>query len=297
MIEDELGSLAALVVVAQERSFTRAAGKLGTSQSALSHRIRRLEARLGVKLLVRNTRSVSPTEVGAQLLKSLGPSIEQIRQQLCTLTPDAGEPSGLIRISSPDHVAETILWPVLDRLLDAHPRLMVELNVDNRLVDIVAEGYTAGVRLGDQVDRDMVSVPIGLPERLVVVGSPLYLAAHGIPEHPTSLREHRCISRTLPTLGGTAVWVFQKDQERRKVRVSGRLTLNRPEMIRNAAVSGHGLAQMLASQCLAELKAGLLVEVLQAYSTEVPGYRLYYPRSTPMTSGFRSIVNSLKIPE
>jgi DNA-binding transcriptional LysR family regulator len=294
MMQDELGTLAAFVAVAEARSFTRAAGRLGTSQSALSHRIRRLESRLGVRLLARTTRSVAPTEAGARLLETLGPAIADIRGQLAALTEDPGRPSGTVRITSADHAAETILWPALHRLLPEYPDIAVQVDVENGLVDIVAAGYTAGIRLGGNVDKDMVAVPIGPPEPIAVVASPTYLATHAAPVTPSDLADHSCINRWLPSLGGFPAWEFVGDGRATRTRVSGRLAFNRPELILEAAVAGHGLAYLLRSQCASMLASGQLIGVLDDWCPVLPGYQLYFPKSRQVTPALRVIVDALK---
>ncbi len=294
MIKDELGSLAAFVAVAEACSFTRAAGKLGTSQSALSHKIRRLEARLGVRLLTRTTRSVAPTDAGHTLLETLRPSLDDISRQLASLTSRPDALAGNLRITSADHAAETIVWPVLQRLLPLHPDLNVELDVENGLVDIVAERYDAGIRLGHNVDKDMVAVPIGPPERTVVVASPAYFAAHPVPRTPADLAAHRCINRRMPTLGGPSAWSFEKDGKKMKVRVAGQLAFNRPEMILEAAVAGFGLACLLESQALALVRAGRLVRVLEDWCPVLPAYHLYYPSRRQNVPAFQLLVEALR---
>lgn len=293
-MQDELGALAAFVAVADAKSFTRAAGKLGTSQSALSHKIRRLEGRLGVKLLTRTTRSVAPTEAGYKLLKTLVPALEGIREELASLTDDVDAPSGTIRITTADHAAETLVWPVLKRVLRNHPNIAVELDVENGLVDIVTEGYNAGIRLGANVAKDMIAVPIGPPQRVVVVGSPAYLAERSEPVVPTDLAAHRCINRRLPTLGGSPAWEFAKDGRQVKVRTSGQLSTNRPELIVDAAVDGFGLALLLESQALSLVKTGVLVRVLEDWCPSLPGYHLYYPVSRQVTPAFQIVIDALR---
>lgn len=293
-MQDDLGALAAFVAVAHARSFTRAAGQLGTSQSALSHRIKRLEARVGVKLLTRTTRSVAPTEAGARLLTRLAPALDGIKEELAGLTDDPTSPSGTVRITTADHVAETVVWPALKPILKSHPGIAIELDVDNGFVDIVAQGYHAGVRLGANVDKDMIAVPIGPPERTVVVGSPAYLAEHPAPSTPTALSTHRCINRRLPTLGGSPAWKFTRDGRQLSVRTSGQLASNRPELIIDAALDGMGLAVLLESQVRTLVLQGRLVCVLQDWSTSLPGYHLYYPSSRQVTPAFQRVIDALR---
>jgi len=293
-MNDELGALAAFVAVARERSFTRAAARLDTSQSALSHKIRRLEDRLGLKLLTRTTRSVAPTDAGQRLLDTLVPALDGINGQLEALAHDAGQPSGLIRISSADHAAETIVWPAVARLLAGHPALRVEITVENELVDIVAAGYHAGVRLGSNVAKDMIAVQISAPQRQVVVGSPAYLRSRPAPVTPEELTGHACINRRMPSQGGLHGWQFTRNGRSLRVRVDGQLALNRPEMIVSAALDGFGLALMLDSQVADLVAQGRLVRLLDDWCPPLPSYFLYYPAIRQVTPGFQALVEALR---
>lgn len=294
MLQDEMGSLAAFVAVAEARSFTKAAGKLRTSQSALSHKIRRLEARLGVRLLTRTTRSVSPTSAGEKLLLTLRPALAEIEAQLGALTDVPDKPAGSIRISTADHVAETILWPALIRFLPNYPDIQVEVSVDNGFVDIVAERYDAGIRLGDYVNKDMIAVPIGPFERGIIVASPSYLDAHPMPVSPDDLTRHQCINRKLTSLGGITAWHLESEGRPVPIRVSGQLAFNRPEMILQAALEGFGLAYLLESQALHHVEAGRLVRMLDEWCPEFPGYYLYYPSRRQNTPAFQLLVEALR---
>lgn len=296
MVRDDLSDLSVFVAVADERSFTRAAGRLGTSQSALSHRIRRLEARLGVRLLTRSTRSVVPTEAGVRLLTTLRPAFETIRHQLDAITDFCDQPAGVIRISSADHVAETILWPVLRRLLPDYPNVNVEVTVDNGFVDIVAERYDAGVRLGDNLPKDMIAVPIGPEERQAIVASPGYLSRHPAPKTPQDLSDHNCINRRFPTLGGFSAWEFCKDGEETRVRVAGQVAFNRPEMIVEAVLAGFGIGNLLHSQVASHIAAGRLVSLLEDWCPPFPGYHLYYPSRRQNSPAFQLLVKALRYP-
>lgn len=202
MRREELGDLTAFLAVAEKRSFTRAAAKLGTSQSALSHTIRRLEARLGIRLLTRTTRSVAPTEAGERLLRTVGPRFDEIDAELAALSEFREKPAGTVRITTGGHPASTILWPALAKLLPNHPDIKVEITIDDGLIDIVAERFDAGVRLGEQVAKDMVAVRIGPEMRMAVVGAPSYFGAHPRPKTPDDLTNHTCINLRLPTYGG-----------------------------------------------------------------------------------------------
>ncbi|MFJ1301866.1 LysR family transcriptional regulator [Pseudomonadota bacterium AL_CKDN230030165-1A_HGKHYDSX7] len=293
-MQDELGALAAFAAVAEARSFTKAAGKLGTSQSALSHKVRRLEARLGVKLLTRTTRSVAPTDAGLRLLATLAPALAGIKEQLASLSEDEARPSGVIRITSADHAAETLVWPRLRTVLPRHPGLRIELDVENELVDIVAEGYHAGIRLGANVAKDMVAVPIGPPQKVVVVGAPAYFARRPAPQHPQEVASHPCINRRMPTSGGMATWTFSKGTQSATLRVGGQLAFNRPELILEAAVDGFGLARLLETQAASHIAAGSLVTVLEEWCPSLPGYHLYYPRTRHMTPAFKVVLEALR---
>jgi DNA-binding transcriptional LysR family regulator len=242
MPREILSDLAAFVAVARERSFTRAAARLGVSQSALSHTLRGLEERLGVRLLSRTTRSVAPTAAGERLLGSVGPRLDEIEAELAGLSALRDRPAGTIRITSGAHAAETILWPAVARLLADYPDVAVEIAVDNGLTDIVAGRYDAGIRLGEQVAKDMIAVRIGPELRMAVVGSPAYLARHPAPTTPQELTAHRCINLRLPTYGGLYAWELEMDGRELKVRVDGPLVANSTPLIVAAAVAGGGRA-------------------------------------------------------
>ena len=248
MQRDELGDLAAFLAVAEERSFTRAAAKLGTSQSALSHTVRRLETRLGLRLLTRNTRSVAPTDAGERLLETLRPAFDEIDTRLAALNELRDKPAGTIRVTAGHHAAETILWPALLRLLPQYPDVRVEVSVDQALTDIVAERYDAGVRLGERVEKDMIAMRIGPDMRMAVVGSPSYFATHPAPKTPHDLTRHRCINLRMPTLGGLYAWEFEKDGRELNVRVDGQVVFNDMALIVKAATEGFGLASVLEGQ-------------------------------------------------
>ncbi|UHD46402.1 LysR family transcriptional regulator [Aureimonas altamirensis] len=292
--KDELGSLEAFAAVARTGSFTKAAGRLGTSQSALSHMVRRLEQRLGIRLLNRTTRSVAPTQAGRDLLETLEPALRDIRRRLETLTAASDGVAGTVRLTTPDHAAETLVWPVLRELLPDHPSVKVELDVENDFVDIVAEHYDAGIRLGDNVARDMIAVPIGPEERTVVAAAPSYLADHPAPTTLGDLLSHSCIVRTLPKIGGVAPWEFERNGRRTKARVDGRLTFNRSELVIEATVAGFGLAQFLRSQVENQLSSAALVEVLADWSVALPGYHLYFPSRRQPTAAFQLVLQALR---
>jgi DNA-binding transcriptional LysR family regulator len=289
-----LNDLQAFAAVAQARSFTRAAARLGISPSALSQTIRGLEARLGLRLLARTTRSVAPTEAGERLLRTLGPAFEEIAATLAALGELRDRPSGTIRITTAAHAAETILWPALEALLPAHPAVTVEVHVDDALTDLVAGRYDAGIRLGELVDRDMVAVRIGPPLRLAVVGSPAYFAAHPPPRLPQDLAAHACVNIRLPTLGALYAWEFEKDGRPLRVQVAGPLVVNSGAPLRRAALAGLGLVCTFEDVVAADVAAGRLVRVLEDWSPPFPGYHLYYPSRRQLTPAFSLLVEALR---
>src|SRR5229473_3508743 len=236
MPRESFNDLVAFLAVAREQSFTRAAAKLGVSQSALSHTIRGLEERLGLRLLTRTTRSVSPTEAGARLLQTVGPRVEEIEAELAALTELREKPAGTIRITTTEYAADTILWPKLAKVLPKYPDIKVEIIIEQGLTDIAAEGYDAGVRLGEQIAKDMIAVRIGPDMRMAVVGAPSYFAKQSPPKKPQDLTEHNCINLRLPTYGGLYAWEFEKGGRELKVRVEGPLVFNNIPLRVNAAL-------------------------------------------------------------
>jgi DNA-binding transcriptional LysR family regulator len=294
MQRDGLGDLMAFLAVAEERSFTRAAAKLGTSQSALSYTIRRLEERLGVRLLARTTRSVVPTEAGERLLRTLGPAFDTIDTELAALSEFSQKPAGTIRINTGEHAAQTILWPTLEGLLSEFPDIKVELDIDNGLTDIVAERYDAGVRLGEQVAKDMIAVRIGPDLRMAVVGAPSYFARRRRPKKPQDLVDHECINLRLRTAGGLYAWEFEKGGRELRVRVEGRLVFNDTAPILSAALAGFGLAYLLEDHVQAHLDSGRLIRVLADWCPPFSGYHLYYPSRRQPAQAFALLVNALR---
>ncbi|MGO4570680.1 LysR family transcriptional regulator [Microvirga sp. 2TAF3] len=294
MQRDELGDLVAFLSVAEERSFTRAAAKLGTSQSALSHTISRLEARLGVRLLTRTTRSVAPTEAGERLLRTLGPAFDNIDAELAALSEFREKPAGTIRITTGEHAANAILWPVLEKLLPDYPDVKVEIVVDPGLTDIVAERYDAGIRLGEQVAQDMIAVRIGPDMRMAVAGAPSYFARRPRPKRPQDLVGHDCINLRLPTLGGLYAWEFEKDGRELRVRVEGQFACNDLALILNAALAGSGLAYLPEDQVKAHIADGRLIHVLADWCPPFSGYHLYYPSRRQPTPAFALLVEALR---
>jgi DNA-binding transcriptional LysR family regulator len=286
--------LLAFLAVARERSFTRAAAKLGVSQSALSHTIRGLEGRLGLRLLTRTTRSVAPTEAGERLLRTVGPRFAEIDAELAALNELREKPAGTIRITTGEHAAEAILWPALARLLPGYPDIKVELIIDYGLTDIVAERYDAGIRLGEQVAKDMIAVSIGPDTRMAVVGAPSYFARRPRPKNPQELTAHDCINMRLPTYGGLYAWEFEKRRRQLKVRVEGQLVFNNIALRLNAALSGFGLAYLPEDQVQTHLANGQLIRVLDDWCPPFSGYHLYYPSRRQTTPAFALLIEALR---
>jgi DNA-binding transcriptional LysR family regulator len=294
MARENINDLIVFLAVARERSFTRAAAKLGVSQSALSHTIRGLEERLGMRLLTRTTRSVAPTEAGERLVRTVGPKFEQIDTELSALTELRDKPAGTIRITTGEHAAQAILWPALTALLPRYPDIKVELMIDYGLTDIVAERYDAGVRLGEQVAKDMVAVRIGPDLCMAVVGAPSYFERHPKPRKPQDLTVHDCINIRLPTYGGIYAWEFEKRGRELKVRVDGQLVFNNLALRLNAALAGLGLAYLPEDQVRLYVAEGKLVRVLDDWCAPFPGYHLYYPSRRHSSPAFALLLDSLR---
>ncbi len=294
MQRGHLDDLQAFVAVARERSFTKAAAKLGVSQSALSHTIKELEERLGVRLLSRTTRSVSPTEAGQRLLQNIGPRFDEIEAEIAAVSELRQKPIGTIRITATENATETILVPKLAPLLREYPDIKVEIIIDYGLTDIVAERYDAGVRLGEQIAKDMIAVPIGPDVRMVVVGAPSYFEAHPRPRTPHDLAEHRCINLRLRTLGGFYAWEFEKRGRELKVRVDGQLIFNTSAQVVTAALSGLGLAHIWEDLAQPHIADGRLHRVLEDWCPPFPGYHLYYPSRRQASPAFSLLVEALR---
>ncbi|HEY5721766.1 MAG TPA: LysR family transcriptional regulator [Allosphingosinicella sp.] len=293
MHRETMADLVAFLAVARERSFTRAAAKLGVSPSALSHTIRKLEERLGVRLLTRTSRSVSTTEPGERLLERVGPQFDQVTDELARLTELRDKPAGTLRITTGDQPAESILMPALAKLLPLYPDLTVELMVDNGFVDIVAERFDAGVRLGETLAQDMIAVRIGPDMQMAVAGSPRYLKTHGSPHTPDDLGNHNCINLRHQARGGNSVWDLEKDGRAVNVRVEGQLVVNDIAVVRQAAVDGVGLCYLPRDYVQAQIDAGELVPVLEEWCPPFPGYHLYYPsrrQQSPALAAFIAAV-------
>jgi DNA-binding transcriptional LysR family regulator len=294
MKRESLGDLAVFLTVAEARSFTRAASALATSQSAVSQIVRRLEAQLGLKLLTRNTRRVATTDAGEKLMATLRPAFDDIDARIAALSALRDRPSGSLRITASRHAADSVLWPRLGPLLEKYPQLSVELSIDNALTDIIADRFDAGVRLGEQVARDMVAVRIGPPLRLAVVASPAYFKAHGRPKSPHDLTDHRCINIRQATKGGLYVWEFEKDGRSVNVRVDGPLIFNDSLFVIRAAVEGRGLACVMDDIAARDLADGRLVRVLQDWCPPFAGYHLYYPDRRQLAPAFKLLVDVLR---
>lgn len=294
MARTNINDILAFLAVARERSFTRAAAKLGVSQSALSHTIRGLEERLGLRLLTRTTRSVAPTEAGERLLNSVGPRLDEIDTELAALTALRDKPAGTIRITTGEHAANTILWPALQRLLPDYPDITVEVVIDSGLRDIVAERYDAGIRFGESLDKDMIALSISPELRMVVVAAPDYFASRPRPQTPQDLTSHRCINMRLQTHGGLYAWEFEKSGRALRVRVDGQLVFGSIGAILNAALAGFGLAYVMEDMVTEHLAAGRLVQVLDDWCPPFAGYYLYYPSRRQPSPAFTVLVEALR---
>lgn len=294
MRREDLVDLNAFLTVAEESSFTRAAARLGTSQSSLSHTVRRLETQLGVRLLTRTTRSVAPTEAGERLLRTLKPALDSIGAEIASLSELREKPAGTIRITASQHAADTVLWPALERLLPDYPDIHVELSIDSSFTDIVTERFDAGVRLGEALAKDMVAVRIGPELRMIVVGAPTYFERHPPPRTPHDLAGHQCINLRMVTSGGLYAWELEKDGREIRVRVEGQLTFNSVPAIVRAAAAGFGLGFVMEDQAAAHLEDGRLVRVLEDWCPPFPGYHLYYPSRRQPSVAFAVLVEALR---
>lgn len=294
MQRDNLVDLNAFLAVAEERSFTRAAARLGTSQSALSHTIRRLETRLGVRLLSRTTRSVAPTEAGERLLETIGPAFDRIDEQLSMLSDFRERPSGTIRITATEGAARLLLWPVVKRLMTDYPEVKVEISVDAGFRDIVADRFDAGIRLGEHLARDMIAVRIGPDLRMAAVAAPSYLAGRPIPRTPQDLADHSCINLRFTTSGGLYAWELEQDGREQRVRVEGQFVSNDPAMVMRAACAGFGLAFVPEDYVEDDIAAGRLVRVLEDWCPPFAGYHLYYPSRRQPAPAFALLIEALR---
>jgi DNA-binding transcriptional LysR family regulator len=291
-----IDDLFAFLAVARERSFTKAAAKLGLSQSAVSQTVRGLEARLGVRLLTRTTRSVAPTPAGERVLASIGSRVDEIVVELDAISDLRDKPAGSIRITAGEHAAYTVLWPALAKLLPNYPDIKVEVSVDYGFTDIVAQRYDAGVRIGEEVDKDMIAVRIGTDMRMAVVGAPKYFEKRSVPKKPQDLMEHNCINVRMPTYGGLYAWEFQKGKRELKVRVDGQLIFNTIKQRVDAALAGLGLAYMAEDLAQPYIAQGTLTRVLEDWCAPFAGYHLYYPSRRQSSSAFKLVVDALRYP-
>ncbi|MGE7472487.1 LysR family transcriptional regulator [Bosea sp. NPDC003192] len=294
MDKTDLNQLRWFQVVAEEHSFTRAAAKIGVAQSTLSHTIKQLEARMGIRLLARTTRNVATTVAGERLLQTITPRIAEIEDEIAALSALRDKPWGSIRLTLSDHALESVVWPKLKPVLSDYPDIHVELILDSTFRNIVEEGFDAGVRLGESVEKDMIAVRIGPDWRLVAVASPGYLAAHGVPKHPQDLVRHVCINMRHETARGLYAWEFEKDGQELRVRVSGQLTFNNSYAMIDAVVNGYGVAYVPDDIVERQIASGTLVQVLDDWSPFFDGYFLYYPSRRQNLPAFKVIVEALR---
>jgi DNA-binding transcriptional LysR family regulator len=294
MERGSLDELAALVAVGRERSFTKAAAKLVVSQSALSQTIRQLEGRLGLRLLTRTTRSVSPTQAGDRLIRVAGPRFEEIDAELAAVTELRDKPAGSIRITATDYATDTVLWPKLAKFLRNYPDIKVEIITDYGLTDIVSERYDAGVRAGEQVAKDMIAVRIGPDLRMAVVASTNYFKQKPEPKKPQDLIGHNCINLRLPTHGGLYAWEFEKAGRELRVRVEGQLTFNGTWQMLNAALDGFGIAYVPEDVAQPYLTKGRLKRVLEEWCQPYAGYHIYYPSRRQTSAAFGLLLDAVR---
>lgn len=294
MAREQFNDLLWFLAVAEERSFTRAAARLGISQSTLSHTIKRLETRMGVLLLNRTTRNVAATEAGERLQQSLSPRIAEIEAEMASIMEYRDKPAGRIRLTLSDHALHTVVWPKLRDVLVDYPDIKVEFSVDSAFRNIVDSGFDAGIRLGESVENDMIAVKIGPDWRLVAVASPAYLAARGAPLQPKDLIGHNCIGIRQVAAGGLYAWEFEKDGGELRVRVDGQLTFAGSYEMVDAALRGYGIAYVPEDIVASQIAAGDLVVVLDDWSQPFPGYFIYYPSRRQNLPAFRIVVEALR---
>lgn len=295
MARQDFNDLLWFLAVAEERSFTRAAAKLGVAQSTLSHAIKQLEARMGLRLLSRTTRSVATTEAGERLKNALSPRISEIETEIAGLMAFRDRPAGTVKITLSEHAMESVVWPKLKPLLRDYPDIRLELNINEGFRNIVEDGFDAGVRLGESVEKDMVAVRIGPDWRLVAVAASSYLEGRSVPDHPHDLTGHDCIGRRLATVGRLYAWEFEKNGQEVRVRVEGQLVLNSSAAMVDAALDGHGIAFVPESLVAAHVTAGRLRLLLDDWSPKFAGYYLYYPSRRQTLPAFDVIVGALRI--
>ncbi|MGF1277788.1 LysR substrate-binding domain-containing protein [Acetobacter pasteurianus] len=294
MRRDEIADLAAFVVVAEEGSFTKAARRLGIAQSGLSQIVRRTEERLGMRLLSRTTRSVAPTEAGERLLATLGPMLHDLDAAVASLGDLRDRPSGTIRVTTVEHAAKTILLPGVKQLLRDNPDVRVDVTIDYGLADVVADRFDAGIRLGGEIAKDMIAVRIGSDIPMAIVGSPDYFRTHPVPTSPARLVEHKAVNLRLPTSQTVNGWRLMRGGRETRVRLEGQMMLNSLDLIRDAALDGHGLAYLPLDMVQSDLECGGLVQVLAKFTPPLPGYHLYYPNRRQAPIAFRLFVEALR---
>jgi DNA-binding transcriptional LysR family regulator len=293
---DHIKDIMNFLAVADERSFTRAAGKLGVSQSALSHSVRGLESRMGVRLLTRTTRSVSMTEAGERLMRSVAPRLEEIASDIAAVSELGDKVAGTVRITAIDHVVASDVWPRLDALLHRYPELKVEISTDYRLVDIVAERYDIGIRWGDQVEKDMVAVRMGADQPMAIAGSPGYLAAHGVPRTPQELLRHNCIALRLATRGGLYAWELEHEGDKIEVKVTGQTVFTSVYPMLQAALSGHGLVFLTLDLVQRHVDEGRLQLVMPEWCPRFPGLHAYYTSRRHPARALATVIEALRMP-
>jgi DNA-binding transcriptional LysR family regulator len=297
MAREDFNNLLWFLAVAEERSFTKAAAKLGVAQSTISHTIKRLETRMGIRLLTRTTRNVAPTEAGERLRQSLAPRVAEIEAEIAALMEFRDKPAGNVRITLSDHALNSAVWPKLRPVLSAYPDIKLELNIDNGFRNIVEEGFDAGIRLGESVQKDMIAIRIGPDWRLVAVASPSYFATRPGPERPQDLVGHNCINLRQATAGGLYAWEFEKDGQELRVRVDGQLTFNTTYAMVDAALNGYGIAYLPENLVDRHIASGDLVPVLEDWSPKFAGYYIYYPSRRQNLPAFKIIVDALRYGE
>jgi DNA-binding transcriptional LysR family regulator len=297
MVKEDFNNLLWFLVVAEERSFTKAAAKLGIAQSTLSHTIKGLETRMGIRLLTRTTRNVAPTEAGERLRQSMAPRVAEIEAEIAALMAFRDKPAGKIRMTLSDHALNSVVWPKLRPVLSSYPDIKLELSIDNEFRNIVGDGFDAGVRLGESVQKDMIAVRIGPDWRLIAVASPGYFATHSVPEHPQDLIGHNCINMRHAAAGGLYVWDFGKEGQELRVRVDGQLTFNTSYAMIDAALNGYGIAYLPNDLVDRHIASGDLVLVLDEWSPMFTGYYIYYPSRRQNLPAFKVIVDALRCGE
>lgn len=294
MAKEQFNDLLWFLAVAEERSFTRAAAKLGITQSTLSHTIKRLETRMGIRLLMRTTRSVAPTDAGERLRQTLAPRMAEIEAEIAALMAFRDKPAGSIRLTLSDHALDKVVWPKLKPMLASYPDIKLEFSIDNGLRNIIEDNFDAGIRLGESVEKDMVAVRVGPDWRQVAVASPAYLAQHPTPKHPHDLLAHDCINMRQARAGGLYAWEFEKDGQELRVRVDGQLTFNTSYAMVDAALNGYGIAYLPEDLATAHIADGRLVLLLDDWSAPFPGYYIYYPSRRQNLPAFKVIVDALR---